>query len=487
MRLKTPRPRASNAPSRGITFPISKVVEVMKRRAFLKAATASGVAFPAIIASSALGADALGAGRMNSNDMPAGKDGIVIKNVNTIDAIDGLRSGMTVIVRGNRITRIGKSSSVQVPENATIIDGAGKYLIPGLWDAHVHLTYDSNIAPTMFPRFLANGITSVRDTGGLLKLLLPLREKARQDVRNSPRVMIAGPLLDGVPTIYDGKGRPRIGLGASSVAEAEALVDRFIAADVDFIKAYEMLSPAAFSAVIHRADSKGLHVTGHVPLSMDVITASNAGLRSMEHLRNLESSCSSHAKQLLHERRSMLKSGARESGARLRGQIYKAQRRRALNSQDPATRDEVLRVLSANATWQIPTLILSCPSLKGAYAAWAVDMVGRMSDWGIGIMAGTDCPISKPGPGVSLHEELKLLVKCGLTPMQVLEAATLKPAQYFKMETEIGTIRENMLADLVLLDANPLQDIGNTRKIHAVVRYGKLHDRTALDQMLKQV
>ena len=452
------------------------------------------------------------------------KEAIVFENVSVIDAVDGLREGMTVVVRGSRITRIGAAASVQVPDNATTIDGAGKYLIPGLWDTHVHLTFERDVTPAMFRLFLANGITSIRDTGGLLDLVLPLREEARRDAQNCPRVMVAGPLLDGVPTVYDGKSRPNLSVSAASVSEAEALVDEISAAGVDLIKAYEMLSPAAFKAVIRRANGKGLQVTGHVPLSMDVISASNAGLRSMEHLRNLEMSCSRHAEQLLKERRRLLADGANEPGGVLRSRIHRAQRTRAVNTQDAAKRDEVLNVLAANATWQIPTLTIVTShgshagpewretfkylpetahrrwtenmlrrniaprgATRGAYAEWAFDMVGRMSDRGIGIMVGTDCPIAYLTPGFSLHEELKLMAKCGLTPLQILDAATLKPAQYFKMETEIGAIRENMLADLVLLDANPLQDIANTSKINAVVRDGKLHDRHALDQILESL
>ena len=449
---------------------------------------------------------------------------IVFKNVNVIDAVDGLREGMTVVVQGNRITRVAAASTVQAPDDATTINATGKYLIPGLWDAHVHLTFERDVTPAMFPLFLATGITSIRDTGGLLDLVMPLREKARKNPKNSPRVMVAGPLLDGVPTVYDGRiaKRPKIGLGAASVQEAEALVDRFSTAGVDLIKAYEMLSPAAFEAAIRRANSKGLQVTGHVPLSMDVISASNAGLRSMEHLRNLEMACSRQADQLLDARRRLLKQGANDSGDVLRSRIHRAQRTRAVNTQDARRRDEVLKALAANATWQIPTLTVvighrfhaqpewretfkylpesarrrwtknalsTSTAPRGAdreaYAEWAFDMVGRMSKSGIGIMAGTDCPIVFLTPGFSLHEELKLLAKCGLTPMQILEAATLRPAQYFKLEAELGTIRANMLADLVLLDANPLEDIGNTSKINAVVRDGKLHDRRALDLMLK--
>jgi len=255
---------------------------------------------------------------------------------------------------------------------------------------------------------------------------------------------------------------------------------------------------------------------------MDVISASKAGLRSMEHLRNVEMSCSRHSDELLKARRNLLEQGRQELGSVLRSRIHQAQRTRAVNTQDAAKRDEVLAALAANSTWQIPTLTIvighrfhvqpewretfkylpesahqrwttNAVRLAGeprgenreAYARWAFDMVGRMSKSRIGIMAGTDCPIFFLTPGFSLHEELKLMAKCGLTPMQILESATLRPAQYFKMETEIGVIRRNMLADLVLLDANPLQGIGNTGKINAVVRDGKLHDRRALDQILK--
>lgn len=451
---------------------------------------------------------------------------IVFENVNAVDAVAGLREEVTVVIRGNRIASVEAAPSLRVPDDARTIDGTGKYLIPGLWDAHVHLTFERDVTPAMFRLFLTNGVTSIRDTGGLLDLVLPLREAARKDTQGSPRVMMAGPLLDGIPTVYDGlsPGRPKIGLGAASVPDAEALFDKISAAGVDLIKTYEMLTPAAFAAVLQRANRKGLIVTGHIPLSMDVISASNAGLRSMEHLRNVEMSCSRHAEQLLEARRHLLEQGANQLGGVLRAQIHQAQRTRAVNTQDATKRDLVLTTLAANDTWQIPTLTVvidhdlhdnpewretfkylpesarrrwtknalepaNVPrgADREAYEEWAFDMVGRMSKSGIGIMAGTDCPIVFLTPGFSLHEELKLLAKCGLTPIQILEAATFRPSQYFKMEAELGTIRKNMLADLVLLDANPLQDIGNTSKINAVVRDGKLYDRNALNQMLSEL
>ena len=460
-----------------------------------------------------------------SNLETSAQEAFVIRNVSAIDAVNGLRRHVNVVIRGDRIQAVTPEAESTDTENATTIDGTGKYLIPGLWDAHVHLSYDPEVTPVMLRLFLVNGVTSIRDTGGQLPLVLPWRDKARKDPRNLPRVMLAGPLLDGKPTVYDGSSRtnPGLGVGAGTVEEAVRLVDEFAAAGVDLIKAYEMLSPQAFKAVVHRASVRGLQVTGHVPLSMDVISASNAGLRSMEHLRNLEMSCSSESAQLLEIRRRLLKEGAQDLGSVLRGRIHRVQRIRAVNTQDATVRERVIRALAENGTWQIPTLTiladqherfhtrahwpdtvkyLPAPvrqrwlqnrarrrptSSRSPFSEWAFDMIGHLSRAGVGMMAGTDCPIALLTPGYSLHEELRLFVKAGLTPLQALETATLKPAQYFHLEGELGIIRENMRADLILLDANPLDDIDNTRRIRAVVRDGKLHDRAALDRILRQL
>ena len=465
--------------------------------------------------------------RCTNADTPSYESALIIQNVHIIDAKSGLQKDKTVVVQGNRIVAIQDMPIKKGTENTQIIDGEGKFLIPGLWDAHVHLSFEKDLTPAMFDLFLANGITSIRDTGGQLDLVLPEKEKAEKDPENTPRVMVAGPLLDGVPTVYDGSrpSNPHLGIGAGSVAEAEALVEQFADAGVDLIKAYEMLTPEAFKALVAKAKSKGLVVTGHVPLSMDVIEASDAGMRSMEHMRNLEMACSADWEKLLESRQKMLFDGSNEAGGILRGNIHQAQRTHAVGNQDAARRAEVLQHLADNGTWQIPTLsimtsgalrpfarqewkdyfqylpqsveerwssnlenFLSAPpdSSYIIYTQWALEMIGHLKTAGVEIMAGTDTPIFFLTPGYSLHEELALLVKGGLTPLEVIEAATLKPAEYFNLEQELGLIEEGMLADLVLLDANPLEDISNTRRIHAVIRDGKLHDLKALEGMLEQ-
>ncbi len=474
---------------------------------------------------------ALLAGCVQSSGPPP-TDGTVFRNVAVIDAVNGLRAGMVVRVAGNRIVEVAPDSGEISPSGPRVVDAEGQFLIPGLWDAHVHLTFTPELEAVMFPLFLANGVTSVRDTGGLLDDVLAWRGLATAAAGVAPRVFVAGPLVDGVPRVYDGSQpfRPELAISVSTVEEGERAVDELAAAGVDLIKAYEMLDPDVYRAVLRRASRHGLPVTGHVPLSLDAGDAAIEGLSSLEHLRNLELACSSDAEALLAERREMLAAGADEDGGALRSSIHSAQRQRAVETYDADRCAWVIDRLASNNTWQVPTLTIvkarvtrlfarpewqqtfrylpepvrtqwsrdavamaeSQPepapeSATRAHAEWAFGMVARLQEAGIGIMAGTDTPIFFLTPGFSLHEELALLVQAGMTPMQVLQAATLRPAEYFGLQDELGTVAAGMQADLVLLAANPLDDIRNTQRIAAVMSAGRLYDRTALDRMLARL
>jgi imidazolonepropionase-like amidohydrolase len=449
-----------------------------------------------------------------------------INNVTVIDAKNGTRDNQTLIVKDNKIIALGTSDELSFSDELKLIDGKGKYLIPGLWDAHVHLTYEPEMTTSMFDLFLVNGITSVRDTGGELELVMPLKREADADPKNKPRVKVAGPLLDGVPTVYDGVSRIKLGMGAGTPAAAEALVDQFVDGGVDLIKSYEMLTPASFSAVLKRAKQHGKIVTGHVPLSMDVVDASNQGLRSMEHMRNLEMSISEDHDSLLKVRKEMLFNKNKLLGLELRSSIHSAQRTHAILTQDETRRNYVLKVLHDNDTWQTPTLSIVTPRAFRPFAKqswrdnfkylptnveerwnelvstitenpvnesdyifpnWAMEMVSHLKAAKVPIMAGTDTPIFLLTPGFSLHNELVLLVQAGLTPMEALESATYLPAQYFGLEKELGLIEEGMLADLLLLNANPLESIDNTQNIDAVFKDGKYFNRSALNKILSEL
>lgn len=463
-----------------------------------------------------------------TNEKPDQSTVWAITHVTVIDSKQERLDEQTVLVNGNKIEAVGPTSEIELPKSARVIDGTGKFLIPGLWDAHVHLTYDQDIGPSMFKLFMVNGITSIRDTGGQLDLMQPYVEASKADPTNAPRLKFAGPLLDGLPRVYDGSTpfRPNLSVGIKTVDQARERVNELAAAGVDLIKAYEMLQPEALEAVLEAAAKKGLPVTGHVPLSTDVISASNAGLRSIEHMRNLEMSSTSDWEKLMETRRKELREGAQEAGGDLRSRLHQLQRTYAIENQDSTTRAKVLGTLAKNNTWLVPTLTILAfrenrvyaratwreqfkylPDSTGSrwqasavrltempldsagikFAQWGYDMVGRLPEAGVGVMAGTDTPIAFLTPGFSLHEELRLLVNSGLTPIQALEAATARPAEYFDMQDELGTVEPGKIADLLLLDANPLDKIENTQKIRAVIKDGHLHDRDRLDSWLQEL
>ena len=454
-------------------------------------------------------------------------DALCIENISTIDAENGLQEQMTVVIQENKIIRIAKTHELPLSDKNTIIDGTGKYLIPGLWDAHVHFAFIEEMAPSMFDLFLGYGVTSVRDTGGRIEFVKDWKDKAESDPKNAPRVMIAGPLIDGTPNVYDGSSPtfPPLSVHVADIAETEAMVEQLDSIGVDLLKAYEMLTPEKFKTITKMAREKGLKVTGHVPLSMDVISASNAGLNSIEHFRNLEMSVVSNWEELLAVRRELLKNKDQKTGGALRSSLHNLQRYDAIQRTDSLVLENVLNVLKENDTWQIPTLALyrlfayrgfekpeyrknfnslaveiqeqwetAIIAMEGTpmnpnsqnFSNWAMGIMGEMLKKEIRFMAGTDAPIGFQVPGISLHQELALFVQAGMTPLQALESATLLPAIYFNMQDRLGLIQENMIADLLILDANPLEDIENTKKINAVIKDGHWMDRNHLDNLLKR-
>ena len=456
------------------------------------------------------------------------KNALCIENINTIDPNDGLKKNQTVIILDGKIFKIASSSNIKLSKKNTVIDGTGKYLIPGLWDTHVHFAYNEALAPSMFDLFLTHGITSVRDTGGEISFVNNWKQKSIQNPTTTPRVMIAGPLLDGKHNVYDGGdiSHPPLSVKLTSDESISTQIDELASLKVDLLKSYEMLTPSQFKTIIKKAKEKGLKVTGHIPLSMDVISASNAGLNSMEHLRNLELSCASNADELLKLRKELLLNKENISGAELRSKIHNAQRGIAYKNFDSEKADKILKVLSKNNTWQIPTITLNTAfteryfenetwqqsfiylpdsiennwknlvnrfkkikttELRHLRSEWNFKMLPKIHKANINIMAGTDTPILLLTPGMSLHQELSNFVKVGLTPLEAIRTATYNPAKYFNLEKELGSIKENMWADLVVLDANPLENITNTRKIHAVIKQGNYLNKKILDSKLSDL
>jgi imidazolonepropionase-like amidohydrolase len=438
----------------------------------------------------------------------ASDSALVFSHVSVIDATGAaMQSDMTVIVEGQRITEVAKSGQVRVPNHANVVDARGKYLIPGLWDMHVHTVFGDWLPrneKVTLPLFVASGVTGVRDMGGDLAVLKQWRSEIAAGTLLGPRMIIAGPMLDG--------SVPRFPSSApvANAADGRRVVDELKAQGVDFIKIQSLIPRDGYFAAADEAKKVGIPFVGHVPDAIRASEASDAGQKSIEHFTGIFEGCSTIEDQLLK--------GPKSLG-------------RNVSTYDPARAKAVIALMAKNQTWQVPTLVwergqwlvddidLSHDALtKYAPAAWKdrtwpmftrdimkdmdtdplpvrkrfvqmeLEMTLAMHRAGVPFMAGTDTAAGvHVFPGFSLHDEMALFVQAGLTPMEALQTATRNPAQFMGRLSDMGTVEKNKVADLVLLDANPLDDIHNSRKIHAVVLAGRYFSRDDLDEMLKQV
>lgn len=442
---------------------------------------------------------------------------LMIQNVTIIDPVSGAAAGQDVLIGGDVISAIGDHGTIATFAPVETVDGTGKFLIPALWDAHVHLTFDEDIGEAALPLFVANGITRVRDTGGLANKMLAMRERAGARGPAAPEIYFSGPLIDGIPRVYDGSpaSYPDISSGAATPDEAIRQVNQLADIGVHFIKSYEMLTPATFRALVTRATERGLPVTSHVPLSMDAASVAAAGVRGMEHLRNIGLSCAGSADTLLTARQRMLREGQAMEGSSLRASIHAAQRPIAFEDQSEARCTDLIATLAAHRVFQTPTLALNTRGAfrhfataewqrtfaylpdpvrlrwqrtveraiaaakdpaQIAFSDWSLEMVSKLHHADVPIMAGTDTPIGFLTPGFSLHLELERLVQAGLTPQAALASATIEPAAFFGLQDKMGTIEVGKISDMVLLTANPLTDIRNTTQIDSLVVRGTYLD-----------
>jgi imidazolonepropionase-like amidohydrolase len=454
---------------------------------------------------------------------PARADDVAFTHVTVVDVVEGrLIRDQVVRISGERIVEVVPAAGARIPKATRVINAKGKFVIPGLWDMHTHLL--GGVPPgcpeVTFPLSVAHGVTGVREVGLYLDFLHAWREEVESGRIVGPLIVGSGPLIDGVPPVY-----PGIAIVARTPDNARQTVDILLRRGADFVKAYEMLRRDTFFALVEQAKKNGLAVVAHVPLAVLAGEASDAGVKSFEHLRNIEFACSREADTLLAERIAAIEAGAGRIGSELRSEIHSAQRTRALDTYDPERCTALLRKFVANGTWQTPTLFLNIrevrrPDLREDMrerlrwvpdrqrteweawtkrisgvkpdeaaalkrrADWEVQLVRRMNEERVALLAGTDVATAWTVPGVALHDELSALVEAGLTPLESLRTATLNPARYFEKTSEFGTVAKGMAADLVLIDGDPLADIRNTRRISAVVSNGRYLDRPALDALL---
>ena len=457
---------------------------------------------------------------------------LVFTHVTIIDATGSFpKPNMTIVIIDNRIADLGKTTKVHIPEGARIINAANKFLIPGLWDMHVHNVCDQRWGRNVFmPLYIANGITGVRDMGGPESGNPDTVFKRRQEIRDGkllgPRIVAAGYMLVG-PV----RG-PREVITISTDSESRKAVIFVKQAGADFVKVKELVSRDCYFAIADEAHNQGIPLAGHIPTSIDAIEATDAGQRSIEHLEGIWFTCSSKSKELREKARAEeMKTFKGQATQAASFRKFIAELQEAMETYSEQKADSAFIHLARSEIWVCPTLaanrsLATCgdSSLRndirlryipnsisrgwdpesnvrtrtmtsddyvilGDYLQKSLAMVKTMKDAGVKLIAGTDTspnPYALPNlfPGFSLHDELALYVKAGLTPMEALQTATRNPAEFFGMLDKLGTIEKGKFADLVLLDANPLQDIVNTEKISAVVVNGRLFDRPDLQMML---
>lgn len=459
---------------------------------------------------------------------------VAIRGVTVVDVTDGsLHPEHTVLVTGNRIAAVGPTHEVAVPDDAAVVEAAGRYLIPGLWDMHVHSVAAVDAAnPAIaaqdwhFLLFLAHGVTGVRNMGdGTVDVTLDLsksirRQLAEGSLRGPPRFLTAGPTIDGDP--YLGRSTKLV---VRTAPDARAAVERLASNGADLIKVYENLSRDAYFAITDEARRRGIPVDGHVPFRVTPEEAADAGQRTAEHPEALAVGCSTAAEP---ERERFAGELARHNGLAGSTELLLMQIRhyRALyDSRDPAACALAFKVYRENGVAVTADLLVyhhivhaeqllsdtariqlvpeairrswkdyldskkleEFQSILRPIIPLELENVRLANEAGVMLLAATDVEFPMGIPGYALHEELVRLVEAGLTPLEALQTATLNPVRVLKMAESLGTIEPGKLADLVLLDANPLQDIRNTQRIRAVVADGRLFRRADLDQLLVEV
>lgn len=407
---------------------------------------------------------------------------------------------MTVVVSGNRIAAHGRAGRVRLPRNAQVIDATGKFLIPGLWDMHIHLSLATELA---VPLLIANGVTGVRDLGGDIDQIDEWRRRIASGRLLGPRIVRAGVIVDGQ------KPDAPYRLTVTNAAEARQAVISLKRRGVDFIKIHNAVPRETYFALADEAQRQHIPFVGHIPKEVTPAEASDAGQLSIEHTESLFDNILSNANQRGQSAREGL------------NQAF------AAYQDDHATR--LFQLLRRNGTWYDPVLVgyrsfafrndfAVNPDPRNRYIAastkrsWDkyqplnrelpaetivlrksvfqrfLELVGLMQRERVNILAGTDAGgIRDVVPGFSLHDELVLLVRAGLTPMEALQAATRNPAIFLGMSASLGTVETGRLADLVLLDANPLENIENTKRIAAVVVNGRYVAKSELQAMLAQI
>ncbi len=455
----------------------------------------------------------------------APKSSIAITNASIIDMLDGnVSKNMTIIINDSIISRIAKSDEIKIPKSVRIIDASGKYVIPGLWDMHIHTSSEFNTREIIYPTFIANGVTGVRVMSAdcfepcwELQLSIEQSRKIQADVKEGkligPRSVLASTFIKGALP-----GKPSTVKAPGTKEHGKELVQLLLDRGVDFIKIYDEIPREAYFGLAEEALKQGIPFAGHVPVTIKASEASKAGQKSIEHCceGSLFEECSELEDILRKEIQGRILSGNPTNMNELVLKLVK--------SYDEVKCQKVLNEFLKNGTWFVPTLIAAETDQpirldwrnnedlkyvpKTELEWWYEDekethelygdsypeirnlrfkMVQDMNRSGVNLLAGSDPGIYGVFYGSGLHDELILLVEAGLSELEALQTATVNVAKYLERSNSLGNVKEGMLADMLILDANPIENISNTKKINAVLSNGTYFGRDRLTDILDNV
>ncbi|MEO7238578.1 MAG: amidohydrolase family protein [Gemmatimonadales bacterium] len=462
-------------------------------------------------------------------------DPVAVTHV-TVIAMTGAEPApnQTVLIEGRRIVAVGSTSEVPIPPGTRLIDGHGAFVIPGLWDMHIHLAGDRETRRVDFPLFIANGVTGVRDMWG--DCTSPCASDNPEDTagfappaatvqawkRDIAKGLLLGPRLVTASNVLEGPKPYWPGTRAiHDTTEARQAVEAAARKGADFIKIYDGLEAQPYFTVLRTARALRLPVVGHLP-QVSLVTASDSGQKGLEHLAGILRACTRDSAGVAAARARYVQDtvpASKWAASRVYAELMVA-------TFDEKACAPTFAHFVRNKTWQTPTLTVTRSFGLMSDSAFRADqrvrytpprlrarwepghdfrLRGVTADYytsfqkilegsyravlalhraGVPILAGSDVRNAYVFPGFGLHDELTLLVAAGLTPRAALEAATVAPARFLEATDSMGTIEPGKVADLVLLAGNPLQDIGNTQRILAVVSRGLYFDRAALDRLL---
>ncbi len=447
-------------------------------------------------------------------------ESFVVRNVNVVEVVNGkVINNQDVFIENGRISKITRTNDKKT--NLKTIDGSSKFLTPGLWDFHVHALALPNEEKFSLPVYVANGITGIRDLGSFKSLAEQkiIAESAEKNEIISPRIILTGAIIDGPPGAWEGIRIAKT--REDGIREANKLLDE----GWQYLKTYSLLPLDAYLGVAEVAKKRNVPLIGHIPDGIKIMDAVNAGHKAVEHIDKVLLGCSSKEDEVIADRAKIIESGDLQ-------QLFVSFRKhkdQMLNSIDWKKCGQLAEAMAKNKMFVSPTMVVidfylgkdpppNDPrfryvpeAIKKQWSEADRRRLGRTQDdydfaaktkeldlkllkilkeKGVRILASSDAAWINPYifHGFSILDEIERYVnEAKFTPAEALQTATINPAKFLGKQNEFGRIEKGFVADLVLLDANPLEDIKNIRGVNTVILRGKILDRDSLNKLLRDV